>query len=230
VVARVKKKDHENLTNTNIQQVIKLLNPESGKPITKKAACEILNITYNTSRLSIIMEEFVDRQEYIKTRKQANRGKAVSNGEISEAITMYLQGDPIADISTRLYRSVSFVKSVLASVGVPIRPSSEEAREHIDYIPDECISDTFESREIVWAATYHTTAIVGNELSEKYQKQNKGLSGTDYEKRYSSKCYQIHVMKKTEANTVGGFSAYSLAYDLGKLTHLEQYGVNLKTL
>jgi len=30
--------------------------------------------------------------------------------------------------------------------------------------------------------------------------------------------------------SAGGFFASSTAYDLGKLTHLEKYGVNLKTL
>ena len=37
------KKSHENLTDTNIKNVIDLL--ESEKPITKKEACDILNIS-----------------------------------------------------------------------------------------------------------------------------------------------------------------------------------------
>jgi len=53
---RVKAKEHENLSEANIKKVIELL--EAEKPITKKEACEVLNISYNTTRLSKIIEEF----------------------------------------------------------------------------------------------------------------------------------------------------------------------------
>ena len=45
----VKKKSHEKLDSANIQRVIDLL--EQDEPITKKEACEMLNIRYNTTRL-----------------------------------------------------------------------------------------------------------------------------------------------------------------------------------
>ena len=45
-----KKKSYENLTDSNIKNVISLL--EAEKPITKKEACDILNISYNTTRLN----------------------------------------------------------------------------------------------------------------------------------------------------------------------------------
>ena len=51
---RIKK--HENLTKANIAKVIDLL--EAEKPITKKEACGILNITYNTTRLGNIITEY----------------------------------------------------------------------------------------------------------------------------------------------------------------------------
>ena len=46
---RTKAQEHEKLTEANISHVIKLLEAEN--PITKKEACDILNITYNTTRL-----------------------------------------------------------------------------------------------------------------------------------------------------------------------------------
>ena len=49
----VKKRSHEKLTDSNIQHVIGLLNAKS--PITKKEACSILNISYNTTRLGTII-------------------------------------------------------------------------------------------------------------------------------------------------------------------------------
>ena len=57
----VKKKAHENLTNDNISRVISFLRQDS--PITKKEACELLNIRYNTTRLQNIIDDFEDTLE-----------------------------------------------------------------------------------------------------------------------------------------------------------------------
>jgi len=232
-VSKVKKKDHENLSSTNIQHVIDLLNPESGKPITKKEACSILNISYNTTRLSKIIEEFEQKKAYIADRKAKNRGKAASKEEIVQVITEYLQGSTITDIAKGLFRSAGFVKNIIEKVGVPQRPTSIESKKGIDFLPDPCVAETFAPGEIVWSAVYHTTAIVKEEIVG----SDKGKIEVDYEKKYSSKCYKIDVIEKIDSEnslfpylTKGGFSASSLAYDLGKLTHLEEYGVDLKRL
>ncbi len=55
MVRGVRQKKHEKLDAANLDKVIALL--ESDSPITKKEACEILNITYNTTRLKRIIEE-----------------------------------------------------------------------------------------------------------------------------------------------------------------------------
>jgi len=57
-VARVKVKDSEKLDPSNIRHVINLL--ESDKPITKKEACSLLRISYNTTRLGNIITGFND--------------------------------------------------------------------------------------------------------------------------------------------------------------------------
>src|SRR6056300_106110 len=123
-MARVKKRDYEQLTATNIEKVITLLNGDS--PITKKEACEILNIAYNTTRLQKIIDDFLETQEYQKKRRAMNRGKPASNEEIKEAVIGYLAGEPIADIAKGMYRSSAFVKSLIEKVGVPERVSGEE--------------------------------------------------------------------------------------------------------
>ena len=51
----VRKRAGENLSPANIRRVIHSLNEEG---ITKKVACEMLNISYNTTRLNRIIEEF----------------------------------------------------------------------------------------------------------------------------------------------------------------------------
>ena len=72
----IKKKNYENLTAVNIEKVKSLLNPSSSqKPITKKEACDILNIAYNTARLSKIIESYDEQRDYTKKRKASLRDK-----------------------------------------------------------------------------------------------------------------------------------------------------------
>ena len=126
VAKRVKKKSHEKLTDVNIQHVMGLLQAES--PITKKEACSILNISYNTTRLNSIIEEFVEKREYREKRKSENRGKPASKHEITNAIESFLNGVPISEISARMYRSPGFVKGIVERAGVPRKRSKEEDR------------------------------------------------------------------------------------------------------
>ena len=236
----VKKKDYENLSPSNIKKVYQLLNPteaSSDTAITKKAACDMLNISYNTTRLDKILEDWLDTQAYITKRKAMNRGKAATNVEIGEAVMSYLQGETVSDIAKSLYRSPSFVKNIIEKVGVPQRITSKDEREEVDYLPDECVADSFEVGEIVWSARYHRAGTIMRELDSKYVSSKKGLADTDYEERYACKCYNIHISEPTDSEdsmfpgvSAGGFFASSTAYDLGKLSHLEKYGVNLKTL
>lgn len=223
---RIKKKDHENLSSENIQRVISLLQPTSAdqKPITKKVACEMLNISYNTTRLDTILSEYQDRLEYVEKRKSQNRGKSASPSEIQEAVQDYLSGSNVSTIAKYLYRSPSFVKNILERIGVPQRPPSVEDRKQPAFLPENCISEEFQAGEVVWSAKYHSPAVV-------VKKEDKSL----YQKKYSSDCYQIYIFEKDGDDTspfvqagIGGFYANSLAYDLGKLSHLAELGIDLK--
>jgi len=69
---RIKKKSYENLSKVNIEKVIALLTLDisvqatespTEKAITKKQACDILNIAYNTTRLSNIIEEYNEQKD-----------------------------------------------------------------------------------------------------------------------------------------------------------------------
>lgn len=230
---RVKKRDHENLSDENIEKVIRLLNPSEGQPISKKAACEILNISYNTTRLQKIIDDYNDQKEYIKLRKSQNRGKAATDAEIAEAALGYLRGESVTEIARGLYRSPGFVKSMLERVGVPERVSGEALRE-VDYVPDACVAEEFSPGEIVWSAKHHAAAVIEEEISVNHQAEKAGFSDVNYEKKYSSKCYAIWVFQDIDEDkdmwarvSTGGFKAYALAYDLGKLSHLEKYGVSM---
>lgn len=235
----VKKKDYENLTAKNIEKVKALLNPGSAseKPITKKEACDILNISYNTTRLQKIIEEYDERKEYTKKRKAGLRGRPASTQEIAEACSSFLGGDTISDISKRLFRSPSFVRSILERVGVPSRPSNKEERLTTHYFPDECVAENFKEGEIAWSAQYHSTVVVKECLTAEYIAGKKGMAHVDYESKYGCPCYGIYVVQKVDSEGTyfsnvesGGFNAYAPAYELGKLTHLEKYGINLERI
>ena len=140
----IKKKKHEKLDDTNIKRVIAAL--EGDSPITKKDACEMLNISYNTTRLSKIINGFKEEQEYRKRRMAKNRGKPASKEELKEMIEMYLDGQTVTNIAKYMYRSPAFIKGNLDRIGVPTRISEGEKF----IVPDECVKYEFEVGEWVW--------------------------------------------------------------------------------
>jgi len=231
LVRRVKKKDHENLSDSNISKVIALLSAET--PISKKVACDMLNIAYNTARLQRIIDDYEDKKEYKALRKKQNRGRGATDAEICEAVERYLSGDSIAEIASGLFRSSGFVRSLIERVGVP----KVERESGVAVLPESCVAESFSPGEIVWSAVYQKPARIDHEVSIDYQAEKAGFVDVNYEKKYSSKCYGIYILEDIRedmdkwANVEkGGFSAYSLAYDLGKLAHLEKYGVDLSRI
>lgn len=190
----------------------------------------MLNIAYNTTRLQRIIDDFEDKISFRALRKKQNRGKAATDAEIREAVERFLSGDSIAEIASGLFRSPAFIKGIIERVGVPQKDE--------DFLPEECCSESFAEGELVWSTKYSCAAIVKEELSVDYQAEKLGLSDVNYEKKYSSKCYAIWVLESHDEDAddlwarvkTGGFNAYSLAYDLGKLEHLQQYGVSISRL
>jgi hypothetical protein len=214
-LARVKKKDYEDLSDTNIKKVIALLLAEN--PITKKEACEILNISYNTTRLQKIIDDYNENVAYRKLRMSQKRGRPADNSELKEMIEAFLSGEPIADISRSVYRSTAFVKSCLERIGVPERATGDDKLE-MAYLPDECLSEDFSVDEIAWSAKYHSACIITKQLPEKYTE------------KYGTKCYEIYVKEPSETDRIAGFCAAAPSYDLGKLEHLKQFGVNVSKI
>ena len=237
-MARVKKKSHEKLTSQNIQHVISLLNPTSSqtKAITKREACSILNISYNTTRLDKIIEDYHEQKEYRSRRVSQNRGRPARPDEVQDIVKEYLSGENVSNIAKGLYRSPAFVKSLLEKIGVPQRPTKVEGRKQEYYLPEQCVADNFDEGEIVWSATHHAPAVIDKKLSKEHQDSKAGLQTVDYVSKYGADCYSIYVRQKPSTEDmwdmpeVGGFYAFALAYDLGKLKHLEEYGVDLQKL
>ena len=101
-----------------------------------------------------------------------------------------------------------------------------DERRHPLLLPEECVAEEFEVGERVWSASYDAPAQVGGRLDDSM-----------YVEKYGSPCYSVYVFEKVDTSNswfpgveVGGFNAYCLAYDLGKLSHLEEAGVDLQRI
>ena len=63
----IRSKSGEKLSYDNIERVISQL--EKDNPITKKEACGMLNIRYNTTRLQKIIDDHLETKAFRETRK-----------------------------------------------------------------------------------------------------------------------------------------------------------------
>jgi hypothetical protein len=151
----IRKKEDERLDDATVGRVISLM--ESGEISTKKAACEYLNISYNTTRLNRILEEYKDKLEFRKKRFQQNKGQPFTELEIENMVVDYLCGDSMTQIANSLYRSVHVVRKKLKELHLPER-NKKTTYWNADMIPDEAVSKIFEPGELVWAARYGAVA------------------------------------------------------------------------
>lgn len=214
---RVKK--HENLTETNISKVISLLEAET--PITKKEACSILNIAYNTTRLNKIIQEFKDTMDFRARRKAQNKGKGATAQEITTTVQMYLEGSNVSEIAKALYRSPAFIKGIIERLGVPQKLSMTdyEGRRNA-LLPDQCVAEEFEPEEKVWAIRQNYPAVVKREI-EPDKAEDRGY------KMYL--CYTIECTQDDLKDTYFPHLEYAgkfhvlPAYEMGSLKHLQQY-------
>jgi hypothetical protein len=207
----VKKKEHEKLDDATIERVIELL--ALTPPITKKEACEILNISYNTTRLTAIITEYQEKVERRKRLFEKARLTPISDQEKSYMVTWYLQGSNFSDISELTYRSPAQVKRVLEELGVPERPRGDAYYVSAP-LPEECVLMTSPKKgELVWSARYHAIA----EIMSRCINDDGSIS------------YSIYVYEKNETGRRGGFYAYQPLCELGSLKHLEKY-IDLKKL
>lgn len=157
--------EEEKMTDSNIARVISLLEPveEGAKPITKKLACELLGMSYNTTRLTSVLTEFKERKAKERERRAAKRGKPAQPDEVQYVIQDYINGETIDSISKSLYRSTQFVKGILEKYAVPIRSAKHDYFKP-ELIPFEAVRERFEPGQVVYSARYDSAAIVEAEI------------------------------------------------------------------
>lgn len=199
--------EEELMTDANISRVIRLLEPteEGKKPVTKKDACQMLGMSYNTTRLGTIIEEYKQKQVRTAQRKSQLRGKPATQEEKVYIISEYLNGETVDAISKMTYRSSRFIKDVLEGNSVPIRvPGSSYFNPEL--IPDGAVRDRFRVGEVVYSSRYDSIArIDAEQKSEKY-----GF------------VYRIWLLSDRWLQ-----SAYQEASELASLEHLRELGVRI---
>jgi len=199
--------EEEMMTGANIAKVIRLLEPteEGKKPITKKDACAMLGMAYNTTRLGTIIDEYKQKQVRISERKSQLRGKPATQEEKVYIISEYLNGETVDAISKMTYRSSRFIKDILEGNSVPIRvPGSSYFNPEL--IPDDAVRERFKIGEVVYSSRYDSTARIDAE-----QKTSK-----------HGFVYRVWLLaEKWQQN------AYQEAAELASLEHLRQMGVRI---
>ena len=199
--------EEELMTGTNIAKVIRLLEPveEGKKPITKKDACAILGMAYNTTRLGTMIDEYKQKQVRFSERKSQLRGKPATQEEKVYIISEYLNGETVDAISKMTYRSSRFIKDILEGNSVPIRvPGSSYFNQEL--IPDGAVRDRFKIGEVVYSSRYDSTARIDAE-----QKTDK-----------HGFVYRIWLLAERWQQ-----NAYQEATELASLEHLRQMGVRI---
>lgn len=220
----VKKKEHENLTPENIERVIGLL--AATPPISKKEACEILNISYNTTRLGKIIDEHEQNKAEDARRRAANRGKSFDDFEKQAIIEAVLDGESVTEIGKRLYRSNASVNRTIEVIGIP---EKSESYFKPALIPEQCVSDTFEVGQIVWTAKRNAIAVICPSLFPSSGEENvyQVYEFERIEKLSDKEGREQKFFRNCNVGDYAGRYANYRASEIASLEHLKQYGIDL---
>ncbi len=206
MATRRAKNEDERLDDAHMGRVIEFLEPKNGtKGGTKKEACQILGIAYNTTRLATLIEKYKEKLAYNAKRRGELRGKPATSEETNYIIQSYLEGETIDGISKSTFRGSSFIKAILERYAVPIRASSQDYFRP-ELIPEGAVRNRFAIGEVVYSARYDSIARIDRESEDS---------------RYGF-IYRIWLLADKWHQ-----SAWQEAYELASLQHLRDMGVRI---
>ena len=159
-MARVRRKRGERLDDETIGRVVKQL-----ESISKKEACEVLNISYNTKRLDSIIENWLAEQERRKIMRASLRGKPTTIDEEREIVNSYINNDPIAEIEKFTFRTKDVIEKVINKYNIPKRIRGEYSYFNPPFLPDEGIKEDYKEGDLVFAARYNCPATIKSVLT-----------------------------------------------------------------
>lgn len=197
------KNESERLEEVYFERVIAGF--EATPKMTKKDACQILGIAYNTTRLDSLIQKYKEKKERDASRRAALRGKPATQDEISYVIQEYLEGATVDAISKSIYRGPTFIKAILEKYDVPVRQNSHDYFRP-ELIPDGATRTRFAVGEIVYSARYDSTARIDAE---------------QFDARYGW-IYRVWLLAEKWKQ-----SAYTEAYELASLEHIRNMGIKV---
>lgn len=175
---------------------------------TKKAACEILGIPYNTTRLTSLLENFAKAKEVETRLRKAKRGTPITDQEMVTTLEMYFDDESLESISKRMHRSLPLIKFKLEQSGAMLKSRSTVNPASPPMIPEECLQENFELKEKVWVAGYNCLGEIDKRLDQE-----------------GDAVYRVYLLDRHNHRYV-----YYPWYELGSLRHLSTIGLNIDKL
>lgn len=129
------------------------------KSITKKKACEMLNISYNVKRLDKILDEYEHRVARDAKLRKGNVRKPLSTDDKSYIIKERIAGTTISEISKNIYHSLNKVKNfILEETPLPIR----DIHDPLDYeeLNEDFLRLSYKVGDLVYSSKYGCCAKV----------------------------------------------------------------------
>ena len=148
---------NEEISTAALDDVTKAL--EGDKPPTKKWACEKLGIKYNTKRLQKLIQDRKDQIVRERRIKRKLRGTAATFEESRLILSGYIEGESLSELAKTTFRSVGFIKKVLADNNVPQRAKKTNYF-CPELLPDNILERDLASGSIVFSARYNEVAEV----------------------------------------------------------------------
>lgn len=199
-------RDHEKLDDPNLASVLAALGED--KPITKKEACARLNITYNTTRLGKILDQYQARIEADARIRKSLRGTPLSQGEKRFILEQYVTGESVTEVSKSTHRSRDVINRFLTEQHIPKIGGKSDYFKNVPLIPEEAIREHYEKEDLVFAARYNCLALIVS------------LFKVD---RVHGEVYSVYLLGNKQER------AYQPFYELGNLTHLQkEFGIQVQ--
>jgi hypothetical protein len=156
-------KNGEDFSATKIEEVIGALNKD--KPITKKDACAMLGMAYNTARLNKIIEEHDERKTYHERRRKELKKIPLTTEDYSFIVSSYLEEANLTIIAETTHRSLTVIKRVLERFNIPLRSTSTSYQNPI-YLADDSISEEYAKDDLVYSSRYDEPAYICKKLNK----------------------------------------------------------------
>lgn len=140
---------------------------ELKKGKTKKHICQTLGITYNTKRLTKIIEDFKTKQIRVVTLKEKAKNSLIADFTKKDIISRYIEGEAIANIAEGLYLSTPRVKKLLIDSNIPLRGRGNKTPAKVEHVTQN-LDTKFNKEDKVFIPSKNTYGIVCEIYDEEY--------------------------------------------------------------